>query len=68
MMAGAGIDGGDLAAASGAAWSETVAGPWLAQTLAAMRRPETASRIDPTCASEGLAAWHMSLRHRWPGS
>ena len=28
-------------------WNQTVAGPWLAETLAALRRPEVFSRIDP---------------------
>jgi SNF2 family DNA or RNA helicase len=40
-LAGAGISR-DAAAEvqAGAAWSQTVAGPWLAQTLAALRRPD----------------------------
>src|SRR5258708_12868362 len=38
LVAGAGISG-DAAAATDVDWSQTVAGPWLAQTLADLRRP-----------------------------
>jgi superfamily II DNA or RNA helicase len=40
LLAGAAISSEAAEVQDGAAWSQTVAGPWLAQTLAALRRPE----------------------------
>jgi non-specific serine/threonine protein kinase len=40
LLAGAAISADAGEVQDGAAWSQTVAGPWLAQTLAALRRPE----------------------------
>jgi len=40
LLAGAAISSDTGEVQDGAAWSQTVAGPWLAQTLAALRRPE----------------------------
>ena len=56
LLAGAGI--GDNAAGDDvtADWSQTVAGPWLAETLAAIRQPDASSHIDP---GESL---HATLR------
>jgi superfamily II DNA or RNA helicase len=47
LLAGAGIGDGEAAAAAEIAWSETVAGPWLAQTLAALRDPGGLAKVDP---------------------
>jgi SNF2 family DNA or RNA helicase len=47
LLAGAGIGDGEAAAATEIAWSETVAGPWLAQTLAALRDPGGLAKVDP---------------------
>src|SRR5271166_4786655 len=65
MVAGAGLDGEASAAASDAAWSQTVAGPWLAQTLAALRRPETAARVDPGRSLHGTLRAYQHLGVRW---
>jgi superfamily II DNA or RNA helicase len=46
MLAGAGITGDDAAGPADVDWSETVAGPWLAETLAALRRPDALSRFN----------------------
>src|SRR6266851_9418347 len=40
MLSKAGISGDIAAAQADIDWSETVAGPWLAETLAALRSPE----------------------------
>jgi SNF2-related domain/SNF2 Helicase protein/Helicase conserved C-terminal domain len=40
MLAGAGMTGDEAAGAADVDWSQTVAGPWLAKTLAALRRPD----------------------------
>jgi superfamily II DNA or RNA helicase len=47
ILAGAGIADGAAAGRSDIAWSETVAGPWLAETLRAMRHPDGLARVDP---------------------
>jgi superfamily II DNA or RNA helicase len=56
LLAGVGI--GDNAAGDDdtANWSQTVAGPWLAETLAAMHRPDASSHVDPG------KALHATLR------
>jgi superfamily II DNA or RNA helicase len=47
MLAGARIAEDGIAGQPDIDWSETVAGPWLAETLAALRRPEGLSRAAP---------------------
>jgi superfamily II DNA or RNA helicase len=47
LLAGARVSGNELLDAAAADWSRVVAGPWLAQTLEALRRPEALARIDP---------------------
>jgi superfamily II DNA or RNA helicase len=47
MLAGAAIADGASGAQADIDWSQTVAGPWLAETLAALRRPDGLARIDP---------------------
>ena len=47
LLAGAGTDGDGVAWPVAAEWSQTVAGPWLAETLAGLRRPEGLARVDP---------------------
>jgi len=46
MLAGAGITGDEAAGAADIDWSETVAGPWLAETLAGLRRPDGNARFN----------------------
>src|SRR5215469_740663 len=53
MLAGAGIAGDETAGQAEVAWSETVAGPWLAQTLAGLRHPDGLSLVDPGQPLEG---------------
>jgi hypothetical protein len=40
MLAGAGFTADESAAPVDVSWSETVAGPWLAETLAALHGPD----------------------------
>ena len=47
MLAGAGMAGDGTVGQADVAWSQTVAGPWLAETLAALRHPDGLSRVDP---------------------
>ena len=65
MVAGAGIEGDDVVPVPDAAWSQTVAGPWLAQTLAALRRPETVTRIDPGKSLKGTLRPYQHTGVKW---
>ena len=47
LLAGAGISGDEASAQQTVDWSETVAGPWLAQTLAELRHPGGRADVDP---------------------
>jgi non-specific serine/threonine protein kinase len=53
LLAGAGLPGDQAATQADRDWSETVAGPWLAETLAALRRPDGGRDIDPGPALHG---------------
>ena len=65
MLAGAGIAGDDAAAASEIAWSETVAGPWLAETLAALRSPDGRLRIGPGASLHGTLRPYQLAGTQW---
>jgi hypothetical protein len=47
LLAGARASGDEQLDAVAADWSRVVAGPWLAKTLEALRRPDALERIDP---------------------
>ena len=47
LLAAAEIADGPAGAVADPDWSQTVAGPWLAETLAALRRPDGAAAVDP---------------------
>jgi superfamily II DNA or RNA helicase len=47
LLAGARGSGDEQLDAAAADWSRVVAGPWLAQTLDALRRPEALAHVDP---------------------
>ncbi|MGP0092471.1 MAG: DEAD/DEAH box helicase [Xanthobacteraceae bacterium] len=63
MLAGAGIGGEGTEAAID--WSETVAGPWLAETLAALRRPEGFARADPGRSLQGSLRPYQQAGVQW---
>jgi superfamily II DNA or RNA helicase len=65
MLAGAGIAGDDAATASDVAWSETVAGPWLAETLAALRSPDGRLRIGPGSSLHGTLRPYQLAGMQW---
>ena len=64
MLAGAGIteDAGDAAAT--AEWGAVIAGPWLAETLAALRAPEAAG-VDPGSALRGTLRPYQRAGVQW---
>jgi non-specific serine/threonine protein kinase len=50
---------------AGIAWSETVAGPWLAETLAALRRPDRLARLDPGRSLNGTLRPYQRVGVEW---
>jgi superfamily II DNA or RNA helicase len=66
LLSGAGIAEGEAVAVAGAAWSETVAGPWLAETLAALRDPGgLAAGISPGKALNGTLRPYQQSGVQW---
>jgi hypothetical protein len=65
MLAGAGIAGEGTAGSADIDWGQTVAGPWLAETLAALRRPEAISRIDPGRLLQGALRPYQQVGVHW---
>ena len=63
LLAGAGIANDD--AQSDVAWSETVAGPWLAETLQALRHPDGRSRVDPGRSFQGTLRPYQHAGLQW---
>jgi non-specific serine/threonine protein kinase len=52
MVAGADVAAGEAGAQADADWGRAVAGPWLAETLATLRRPDGSLGVDPGAALE----------------
>jgi non-specific serine/threonine protein kinase len=46
-------------------WSRTVAGSWLAETLAALRGPDRAARVDPGRALQGTLRPYQQVGVQW---
>ncbi|MCP4383301.1 MAG: DEAD/DEAH box helicase [Hyphomicrobiales bacterium] len=65
MLAGAGIGGDDAADEVDAAWSETVAGPWLSEKLMALRQPDELSSIDPGPTFMGTLRPYQQIGLQW---
>ena len=65
MLAGAGIAGDGAAGQADVAWSQTVAGPWLAETLAALRHPDGLSRVDPGRSLQGTLRPYQQAGVQW---
>ena len=65
MLAGAGIAGDAAAGQADVAWAETVAGPWLAGTLAALRHPDRLSRADPGRSLQGTLRPYQQAGVEW---
>jgi non-specific serine/threonine protein kinase len=65
MLAGAGIAGDEAAGQEDVDWSQTVAGPWLAKTLAALRHPDGLSRVDPGRSFEGTLRPYQQVGVQW---
>src|SRR5260370_10852510 len=65
MLAGAGIAENDSGGHADIDWSQTVAGPWLSETLAALRRPEGLARIDPGSFLHGTLRPYQLAGVQW---
>ena len=65
MLAGAGIAGDETAGQADMDWSQTVAGPWLAETLAALRHPDGLARVDPGRSLEGTLRPYQQVGVQW---
>src|SRR5205807_4497822 len=65
MLAGAGIAGDESAGQVDIDWSQTIAGPWLAETLAGLRRPEGRARIDPGRSLQGTLRPYQQTGVQW---
>ena len=65
MLAGAGIAGDGGAAQADIDWSQTVAGPWLAETLAALRHPDGLLRVDPGQHLQGTLRPYQHAGVQW---
>jgi non-specific serine/threonine protein kinase len=65
MLAGAGIAGNGSGGLADVEWSQTVAGPWLAETLAALRRPDGLARVDPGRSLQGKLRPYQLAGVQW---
>ena len=65
MLAGAGIAEDATTGQTDIDWSQTVAGPWLAQTLAGLRSPEGLARIDPGRSFRGMLRHYQQAGVQW---
>jgi non-specific serine/threonine protein kinase len=64
LVAGADI-AGESPATPESNWAETVAGPWLAETLRALRSPEAIARTDPGRDLKGILRPYQQTGVRW---
>src|SRR5208337_1162557 len=60
-----GVAENDSGGQANADWSQTVAGPWLAGTLAALRRPDGLARIDPGRFLQGTLRPYQQSGVQW---
>lgn len=65
MLAGADLDGGGGSVATDSEWSQVTAGPWLAETLQGLRRPEGLACVDPGEALTGMLRPYQHVGVRW---
>ena len=65
MLAGANIAEKDSDGHADIDWSQTMAGPWLAETLATLRRPNGLARIDPGKSLQGSLRSYQLAGVQW---
>jgi superfamily II DNA or RNA helicase len=64
LLAGADVTGGTLAEAP-RDWSRVAAGPWLAETLSALRHPDNLAAVDPGALLRTELRPYQQLGLRW---
>jgi non-specific serine/threonine protein kinase len=64
LLAGANVSG-DLAVDEAPDWSRVVAGPWLANTLEGLRRPDALARVEPGDALKTTLRPYQQVGLRW---
>jgi non-specific serine/threonine protein kinase len=65
LLAGAHVADADAARGAAPEWSSVVAGPWLAQALDELRRPEALARIDPGGALQTSLRPYQQIGLQW---
>ena len=65
LLAGASIEGDEPGGRADAEWSETVAGPWLARTLAELRHATGGSGVDPGRSLQGELRAYQRAGVQW---
>ena len=65
LVAGADVSAADIPAGDGAGWAQVVAGPWLAETLKALRSPQGLAGADPGDALKGRLRPYQQVGVRW---
>jgi non-specific serine/threonine protein kinase len=65
LLAGAGISGATADVRDDVDWSQTVAGPWLARTLAELRRPDGPVCVDPGQSLKGTLRPYQQTGVQW---
>jgi non-specific serine/threonine protein kinase len=65
LVAGAEISGASTDLQADIDWSQTVAGPWLAQTLAQLRQPDGSLRVDPGRSLKGTLRPYQQVGVQW---
>lgn len=65
LLAGMGVSEDAPTDATVVDWSQIVAGPWLAETLKGLRRPEQAARVDPSAALRGTLRPYQHAGLQW---
>ena len=67
LLAGADIGGRETASPSDVAWERVNAGPWLAETLAACRKPDVLAAAHPGDALKATLRPYQDVGLRWLG-
>jgi hypothetical protein len=67
LVAGADVASTDMPAegGNGAGWAQVVAGPWLAETLKALRSPQCLDGVDPGDGLKGKLRPYQQVGVRW---
>ncbi|MBI3049210.1 MAG: ATP-dependent helicase [Acidobacteria bacterium] len=65
LLAGARVSGDEGLDAAAPDWSRVVAGPWLAKTLEALRRPDALARVDPGDALKTTLRPYQQAGAQW---